>query len=157
VGCFYVQPKSFADILGSLRAQGSTNAQQWMLEQTHSICGALWFDGGKLRDILFVGMPKQEQGSNLARSAAALGTNDTLFYLATRLNTENLSGLNQPGSTAPVAAWLHKLFDAASRNGITAADLKEAFDLELGVLVDWPANAHWPSAIATLPVKHQGH
>jgi len=153
---FYLQPRSFGDKLASLRSQVAPSAgsnQRTMLEQIGSICGAVRFDGGKIRDIWFVEMPKQEENAKLARSAAELGTSDTVLYLATLLNLEKLAGLNQPGSTAPVAAWLQKVFDVASRNGISIDDWKAAFDLELGSLADWPATAHWPSLIASLPVR----
>jgi len=151
---FYLQPKSFRDKLASLRSQDTPGSnQRTMLEQISSIGGAVRFDGGKIRDIWFVGMPKQEQNAKLARSAAELGTGDTVLYLATLLNLEKLAGLNQPGSTAPIAAWLQKMFDVASRNGITIDDWKAAFDLELGSLADWPATAHWPSVVASLPVR----
>ena len=153
---FYLQPKSFSDKLASLRAQAgspTTSSQQTLIEQVRSICGAIRFDGGKIRDIWFVGMPKQEQTANLARTAAALGTTDTFLYFAMLLNVERISVLNQSGSTALMAAWLQKVFDVASRNGLTAEDWKTAFDLELGSLADWPADKQWPSLVATLPVK----
>jgi len=149
--CFYVQPKGFADKLATLRGQTKSNQSQTMVEQIRGVSGALRFDGGKLRDTLFVAMPKQEQGSELTRSAAALGTGDTVLYLVTLLNVEKLAALNQDAT--PVASWLQKVFNTASRSGITIADWKEAFNLELGALADWPQNTHWPSAVATLPVK----
>lgn len=150
---FYLQPKYFGAKLASLRSQATSSNQRTMLEQISSICAAVRFDGRKIHDIWFVGMPLQEQNAKLTRSAAELGTSDTFLYLATLLNLEKLAGLNQPGSTAPVAVWLQKGFDVASRNGITIDDWKAGFDLELGSLADWPATAHWPSVIAALPVK----
>ena len=153
---FYLQPKYFGAKLASLRSQVTSSDgsnQRTMLEQISSICAAVRFDGKKIHDIWFVGMPRQEQNAKLTRSAAELGTTDTFLYLATLLNLEKLAGLNQPGSVAPVAAWLQKAFDVASHNGITIDDWKAAFDLELGSLADWPANVHWPTVIATLPVR----
>jgi hypothetical protein len=73
--------------------------------------------------------------------------------LATLLNIDRLAGLNQPNVSALFAGWVHKVFDAASRNGVTAEDWKAAFELELGSLADWPPGARWPSLILTLPVK----
>ncbi|PYL57251.1 MAG: hypothetical protein DMF30_07055, partial [Verrucomicrobia bacterium] len=69
---------------------------------------------------------------------------------------EKFAALNQSGVGAPFTGWLQKLFDAASRNGVTVDDWKAAFELELGSLADWPATARWPSLIATLPVKDPG-
>ena len=96
--CLYVQPKSFADKLASFRTQTGSNQQQSTPEQIRSVCGAVRFDGGKIRDIWFVGVPKQQQTQRLSRSAAALGTSDTFLYLATLLNPDRLGGLNQPGA-----------------------------------------------------------
>jgi hypothetical protein len=45
-----------------------------------------------------------------------------------------------------------KIFQALSDSGITAADWKTAFGIELGSLASWPSSAHWPSLLVTLPV-----
>jgi hypothetical protein len=151
----YVQPKSFADKLAALRAQVSKPLppdQQTMLEQIRSVAGAMRFDGGKIHDWWFVCMPKQEQNEKLTRSAANLGTTDTIFYLATLLNVDRLAKLNEAGAT-PGSVWFQKAFNAAARMGLTANDWKAAFDLELGSLADWPAGGRWPNLIVTLPVK----
>jgi len=69
------------------------------------------------------------------------------LYLATLLNPDRLAGINQGG--LPVGGWLQKVFDASARAGVTVADWKTAFDLELGSLADWPPNSRWPSIITT--------
>jgi hypothetical protein len=151
----YVQPKSFANKLAALREQVSKPLpadQQTMLEQIHSVGGAIRFDGGKIHDWWFVGMPKQEQNEKLTRSAMNIGTTDTIFYLATLLNVDRLAKLNETGAT-PGSVWFKKAFDAAARMGLTTDDWKAAFDLELGSLADWPTGGRWPNLIVTLPVK----
>jgi hypothetical protein len=45
------------------------------------------------------------------------------------------------------------MFQALTDSGITAADWKAAFGIELGSLADWPPSAHWPSLLVTVPVK----
>jgi hypothetical protein len=153
---FYVQPKTIAEKLGSLQVEIGRQlpeAQRTILEQMHSICGTTRFDGGKIHDVFFVGMARQAQNAPLARSSVHLGTKDTFFYLAALLNIDKLTGLNQLNVSAPFPGWIHKVFDAASRNGVTAEDWKAAFDLELGSMADWPPGARWPSLILTLPVK----
>lgn len=147
----YLRPKKFAAVTAQF-APTSAN-QQPLLEQIQSVSGAMRFDGGKIRDVWFVAMPQQDRTGKLKRSAAALGTADTVFYLASEMNLTNVNVLSQIGAATPLTAWLRKTVDAASRQGITAADWQEAFDLELGALADWPSSAHWPSVIATLPVK----
>ncbi|HEV2995342.1 MAG TPA: hypothetical protein VGW99_05230 [Chthoniobacterales bacterium] len=153
---FYVQPKTVAEKLGLLQAQIGQQLpadQRTILEQMRSICGATYFDRGKIHDVFFVGMARRTENASLARASVSLGTKDTFFYLATLLNIERLAGVNQPDVSAPFPAWLHKVFDAASRNGVLAEDWKAAFELELGSLADWPPDARWPSLIVTLPVK----
>jgi len=150
---FYLQPKGISEKWASLRATIGQSGTASGIEQVHSICGTTRFDKGKLHDVLFVGMPKVAQDTKLNRSSAALGTADTFFYLASLLNPEKFDALSQAGGIGALGAWFQKFFQATSRSGITADDWRGAFDLELGSLADWPANARWPSLIATIPVK----
>src|SRR5712691_10287861 len=150
---FYLQPKGISEKWASLRATIGQSGTASGIEQVHSICGTTRFDMGKLHDVLFVGMPKVAQDTKLNRSSAALGTADTFFYLASLLNPEKFDALSQAGGIGALGAWFQKFFQATSRSGITADDWRGAFDLELGSLADWPANARWPSLIATIPVK----
>jgi len=157
---FYLQPKRFAEKLAPLRAAlgqqtpaDQTRTPSGLLEQMRSVCGTTRFDNGKIHDVLFVGMPKLEQDATLKRSAVALGTSDTFFYLAMLLSPQRLEAVNQPSANAALGGWLQKFLWATASSDITADDWKAAFELELGALADWPANAHWPSMIATLPVK----
>src|SRR5262249_46207136 len=95
-----------------------------------------------------MGMPKLEQNTTLARSSLSLGTKETVFYLAILLNlAERMDTLNQAAAFAGT-----KIFQALSDSGITAADWKAAFGIELGSLADWPSDAHWPSLLVTIPV-----
>jgi hypothetical protein len=152
----YVQPKAFAEKLASLHqalAENASQNQSAFLDRIHSACAATRFDNGKIRDVLFVGMPRVQTEAKLTRSSVALGSADTFFYLATLLNPDKLAGINEPGSNLPLGSWLQKVFDAAARAGVTLEDWKAAFDLELGSLADWPQSARWPSIIMALPVK----
>jgi hypothetical protein len=149
---FYLQPKRLSQNLASVRnAMGVTGDQTSMIEQVESICAAPRFEKGKIRNSLFVAMPKLRSTETLTRSSLSLGTTDTFFYLATLLNPDRLAGINQVG--LPLASWLQKVFDATARAGVTPDDWKAAFDLELGSLGDWPQTAHWPSIITMLRVK----
>ena len=149
---FYLQPKTLSEKLTSLRnAMGVAGDKNTVVDQIHSICAATRFDKGKIRDVVFVGMPKAQSEQKLARSSLTLGTADTFLYLATLLNPDRLAGIHQGG--LPLGAWLQKVFDAAARAGVTVDDWKAAFDLELGSLADWPQSARWPSIITALRVK----
>ena len=150
---FYLQPKGLSEKLALLRATVGQPGTPSGIEQIRSICGTTRFDKGKLHDVLFVRMPKMAQDTKLKRSSAALGTADTFLYLATLLNPEKFDSLSQAGGIGALGAWFQKFFQATARSGITADDWKAAFELELGSLADWPANARWPSLIATIPVK----
>src|SRR5438309_8099764 len=150
--CFYLQPKTLSEKLLSLRnAMGFPGDKNTVVDQIHIICAATRFDKGKIRDVLFVGMPKTQPEQKLTRSSLELGTSETFLYLATLLNPDRLAGINQSG--LPVGSWLQKVFDATTRAGVTVDDWKTAFDMELGSLADWPPNSRWPSIITTLPVK----
>jgi hypothetical protein len=149
---FYVQPKGISEKLASLRnAIGAAGNQNTVVDQMRSICGATRFDSGKMRDVLFVGMPQTQPERKLTRSSFDLSTAETFLYMATLINPDRLAGINQAG--LPIGTWLQKVFDATTRAGVTADEWKTAFDLELGSLADWPQNSHWPSIIATLRVK----
>jgi hypothetical protein len=149
---FYLQPKTFSQRLAALRAAvGSTPAtgEDTMLEKMRCITGSMQFENGKIHDVLFLGMPKLEHDTALTRSSLSLGTNDTFFYLAMLLNLgEKMDILNQAAVFAGT-----KMFQALTDSGITAADWKAAFGVELGSLADWPPSVQWPSLLATVPVK----
>jgi hypothetical protein len=152
VAFFYFQPKAFSQRLAELRAAvGSTPApsDSTLLEKMRCIAGSMRFENGKIHDIVFLGMPKLEQARTLTRSSQSLGTKETFLYLAMLLNLgEKMDTLNQVAAFAGT-----KAFQALSDSGITDADWRAAFGIELGALADWPSNAHWPSLFVTLPVR----
>src|SRR6266481_3572406 len=152
VAFFYLQPKTFSQRLAALRAAvGSTPApgEGTMLEKMRCITGSMQFENGKIHDVLFLGMPKLEHDTAFARSSLSLGTKDTFFYLAMLLN---LGGKMDTLNQAAVFAGT-KMFQALTDSGITAADWKAAFGVELGSLADWPPSVQWPSLLVTVPVK----
>jgi len=151
---FYLQPKIFADKLASLRAaigQRVTPDQRTTVQKVRAICGTTRFENGKIRDVIFVGMPKLEQDATLNRSSLTLATKDTFFYLAMLLNLgQKIDTINQ---TAGIGGRVQQLFQTLSANGITADDWKAAFGVELGSFAEWPTNARWPWLLLALPVK----
>ena len=149
---FYAQPKLVSEKLATLRnAISAAGNQGGVVDQIRSACGATRFESGKMRDVLFVGMPQAQPERKLMRSSLDVSTADTFLYLATLINADSIGRMDQAGLST--GAWARKVFDAAARAGVTADDWKAAFDLELGSLADWPQSARWPSIIATLPVK----
>jgi len=153
---FYVQPKILSERIAALRAaiQGPTATNPRALsalEGIRSISGAIRFEDGKIRDLLFLGMPKDESRvgtTALTRSSLTLGTKETFFYLSSIVNLgEKMQALNPAAIRA-----LQKLFQAFADNGITVDNWKAAFGPEIGSLAAWPPGAHWPSMLVTLPV-----
>lgn len=151
----YLQPKTFAEKLATLRAtlgQRIAADQRMLIEQIHSVCGTTRFEGGKMHDVFFAAMPRQTD-AKLTRSSEALGTADTVFYLTTLLNTRNLDALGQAAAMGPIGGWWQKYVRATRNSGVSVEEWQAAFDFELAALADWPANTRWPSIILTLPVK----
>src|SRR6266850_2479586 len=150
---FYLQPKAFSERLAALRAavqSSPTSGEITMLEKMRCIAGSSRFENGKIRDVLFLGMPKLETDGTLNRSSLTLGTKETFFYLAMLLNLgERMETLNQ---AATLGGAVQKVFQDLATSGIAADDWKAAFGLELAALADWPSSAHWPSLLLTLPV-----
>ena len=150
----YAQPKAMSEKLASLSSAIGTSADQNdVTQRIRSVCAATRFDKGKMRDVVFVGMPNAQSSQKLTRASLKLGTSETFFYLAMLINPDRFGGINQPGSALPLGTWLQKVFDAAARAGVTVDDWKSAFDLELSSLADWPQGARWPSIISTMRVK----
>jgi len=149
---FYVQPKGISERLASLRkAIGPAGNQTTVVDQIRSVCGATRFDNGKMRDLLFVGMPQTQSDRQLTRASLDLGTAETFLYIATLINPDRFGEINH--AVLPTGTWLQKVFDATARAGVTVDDWKAAFDLELESLADWPQSSRWPSVVATLRVK----
>jgi hypothetical protein len=151
VAFFYLQPKTFSQRLAALRAAvGSTPApgEGTLFEKMRCVTASMRFENGKMHDVFFMGMPKLEQNTTLSRSSLSLGTKETFLYLAMLLNLgERMDTLNQAAAFAGT-----KLFQALSDSGITAADWRAAFGIEVGSLASWPPSARWPSLFITLPL-----
>ena len=123
------------------------------IRQIRSLCAATSFDAGKIRDTIFVGMPKLLDAGNLTRASLAIATKDTFLYAAGFLNlTKPVPLPSSPGALGWMGG-LQKITSALSSNGITLEGWNSAFGPELSWVGDWPANSHWPSLFATLPVK----
>ena len=158
--CFYLQPKTFSDRIAAVRSAlgppGLQN-QRTIVEQIRSVCATTRFDGGKLHDVIFLGMPQLEENAKLTRSSLNLGTRNTFFYLASLINFSKQAGLFSPrGSANFLGAGVKKIADALTAAGVAPEDWKRAFGSELGILADWSPDARQPSVIASVPVKDEG-
>jgi len=127
--------------------------QMAAIRQIHSFCAATAFDAGKIRDTIFVGMPKLLNAGDLTRASLSIATRDTFLYAAGFLNlTQPVPLPASPGALGWMSG-LHRITDALSSNGITLESWNSAFGPEFSWVGDWPANSHWPSVYATLPVR----
>ncbi|MDQ6861130.1 MAG: hypothetical protein M3032_08250 [Verrucomicrobiota bacterium] len=141
----YTRLDRYFDRLASITADRGVKARLDFLRRIHSAAAAISFDEGKLRDVLFVAMPKVPEQGELTRSSLAFTTADSFLYLAALLDFPDDSG----GAAATTKGVLSNLVPT----GVTAADWKAAFGAELGLLSDWTANARMPTLLLTLPVK----
>lgn len=153
---FYLQPKKISPGLASVQSQTGADVAadaRSALEQFENVCGSAKFDKGKIRDVIFVSAPKSPATQELTRDSLKLGTADTFLYIVALFNPDRLAGLGQSGTSLPLGSWFQKVFDVASKTGVTVDDWKAAFDLEGSALAEWPDTAHLPSIVAMLPVK----
>ena len=135
------------------QAEGSKDVSA--LRQIKSIAAATLFNEGKIRDVLFVAMPKVEGDGALTRDSLALATTESFLYLASVLHLPQQ--LNLPGKPdtagSGMLAVLGRFAAAGAANNITRADWLAAFGPELGVIGDWPTNSRMPALFAALAVK----
>jgi len=131
----------------------SAPEQMALVRQIRSFAGTTAFDGGKIRDKFFVGMPKLVETGALTRGSLPVATKETFLYAASFLN---LSKQMQFGPQAAASAWMggfQAIAETLSASGITLENWKAAFGDEFSLLGDWPATSRMPSLFVTLPVK----
>jgi hypothetical protein len=124
-----------------------------MIRQIRSFCAAMAFDGGRMRDTVFVGMPKAAELGNLTRASLPIATKDTFLYATSVLD---LGKEIEPGWQTSGLGWLsglQKITEALSANGVTLEERKAAFGSEAGLIGSWAVNSQWPSLVAAMPVK----
>ena len=153
---FYLQPGKLSRGIAAIQNQFRTDLPEDALatiQDIQSICAAARFDKGKIRNVFFVGAPKAPQEPKLTRTSIKLGTADTFLYVAALLEPDRLAGVRPGSNSVPLSGWFQKVFEVATRMGVTAEEWKAAFDLEASALAEWPQTAHLPSIVAVLPVK----
>lgn len=153
-GLIYARVDQFVEkVMPAAERSTASPDQLAMVRQIRSFCGTSTFDGGKMRDRLFVGMPKVADLGNLTRDSLPLGTKDTFLYVASLLNLTKEMELAPQAATIGWLGGLQRIMGLLSASGITLEEWKSAFGAELGLLGNWPANAQWPSLLISLPVK----
>jgi hypothetical protein len=125
------------------------------LRQIRSISAATAFTNGKMRDVLFVAMPKLDEHGELTRSSLSLATKECFLYVANLLNFPKQLDLPDASAAGPAGiggGWKNFL-GMFGKNGITREDWDSAFASELGVVGDWPADTRLPELFAAVAVK----
>jgi hypothetical protein len=143
----------FAEKLTPASERGDSAERLALVRQIRSLCAAMAFDGGRMHDTLFVGMPKTAEAGNLTRASLPIATKDTFLYAASVLDLRNDM---KPGWQTLGFGWLGALqefTEALSSNGITLEEWKSAFGTELSLIGSWSPNSQWPSLVAAMPVK----
>lgn len=137
--------------LAEKRADDSTD-QMTPVRQIRSVCGTTSFEGGKIRDMIYVGMPKLLDAGTLTRPSLPIATKDAFLYAAGFLNLANPVPLPSAGALGWMAG-LQRITSTLSANGMTLEDWNSAFGPEFSWIGNWPPNSHWPSLFAAFPVK----
>jgi hypothetical protein len=133
--------------------EGETTDNLALVRQIRSFGAAMAFDGGRMRDTVFVGMPKAADLGNLTRASLPIATRDTFLYAVSLLD---LPKELEPGLQTPATGWfggLQKIIGSLSAKGISLEEWKAAFGSEIGVIGSWAANSQLPSFVAAMPVK----
>ncbi len=154
---FYLQPKPLVDKLANLRGSGVAPTQAAALDRIRSICATTGFDHGKIHDVIFVQMPESDSNARLMRDSVALGTTETIVYAASRFDLSKQMAMISTGAANTagniLGSWLQKIAIALGRTDINPAEWNQTFESEAALLVDWAKSAHWPSGVASIPVK----
>ena len=156
-GLGYARLDEFFARIAARLPQDEENARRHaLLRQIRTVSAATTFDNGKIRDVLFVAMPKAADQAELTRGSLALTTGETFLYLATMLNLPAGTPMANTAPAVPgagVLSGLQRFSTQLGGTGISLEDWNSAFGAELGVIGDWPANARIPALLATLPMK----
>jgi hypothetical protein len=155
-GMVFLDPRPFVEKLVPLFAMAGQSLPLDQLKRmsgVQSVAAAVGFEGGKMRETDFVGMPQVNGARKLTRPFLASAGANTFLYSDSRVHWSD----NLLASSAPAAVGLPALaqqFTAAMKaRGISLEDLRRAFGEELEIVGDWPADSQWPALIATLPVN----
>ena len=155
-GMVFLDPRPFVEKLMpfvAMTGQSLPMDQLQRLRQVQSVAAAIGFENGKMRETDFVAMPRVSAEKKLQRPMLGAAGTDTFLYSDSRVHwTDNLLASSAPAAVG-LPALVQQFTSAMKARGITLEDMRQAFGEELEIVGDWPPDAHWPSLIATLPVR----
>ena len=142
-----------ADKLTSSAAEPEVSDQLATIRQIRSFCAAMAFDGGRMQDSVFIGIPKMGEPGNVTRASLPVATKDTFLYAASILDFGKEKAFRWQTPGFGWLSGLQRIIDSLSANGITLDEWKSAFGTEVGLVASWATNSQWPSIVAAMPVK----
>ncbi len=162
----YARPKSFLTKIFDLAeasGQAVDAAQRAEAEKVKAIGATTTFEGGKVRDTIYVHAPGISQElAKLQRSSLPLTTRDTVFYASSMINIPKKfalpagTGDDEGAAGTTPYAFLQKLGELGKRlnaSGITLETFQAAFINEASLHIDWPADRAQPTLIVSLDVR----
>ncbi len=150
-GCGFVRVAALAEKLRSADEDDEDNKFE-ALQTIQSLSVATSFDGGRIREITFIKMPKLPETNTLTRASLPVATKDSFLFLAGVLNVTKPGLPNSPAALGWMSG-LQKIISTLSSSEVTSENWESAFGSEISWIGNWPSNAHLPSLVATLPVK----
>lgn len=118
-----------------------------------SFGASMAFDGGRMRETVFVGVPKTAELGNLTRATLPVASKDTFFYAASLLDFRKVMEPGLPISSIMWPSGLQNIMASLSANGVTLDEWISAFGSEVGLIGSWSTNSQWPSIVAAMSVK----
>src|SRR6185369_7960761 len=100
---FYARPAQIVEKAmppGEAPEESGTRSAE--LRQIRSVCAATAFDGGRIHDTVFVGMPKAADSENLSRASLPIASKETFLYAAGILDLRKDSA---PGWQSAALGW----------------------------------------------------
>lgn len=144
----------FAKLEPATPPSASANEQLSLLRRLRTFSATTSFEDGKIRDVVFIGMPKVGDLPDLNRASLSLATRNTFLYLASFLRLpQQLPTPDAAAGGFPPAA--QGLLRSLAEAGVTREALDAAFGTEFGVIGNWAADSRLPFLFATLPVKDE--
>lgn len=155
-GMIFLNPQPFVEKLLPLitmTGQSIPPHQLEVLKSIRSVTGAIGFDHGKMRETDFAAMPRVGQAKKLARSLLGAAGTDTLFYSTSQMQWPNEIVSPTSVISGGFSSLLNQLSAGFKAHGVTMDDLPVAFGNEFEAVCNWPAEARFPTLVATVPIN----